>query len=160
VSRASDAPGTFSKEVVMAMRLALIALLYAASLGWAGPLERAAGMSRAADPAAAQVVVNSASAWRKPRPDADETAPPLRTGTLQRPAADPSVKQDRAFDRGPLGPEPEVTTAPVRVRPDPTADDLPVRSPGPAAAIELAPDEAETRCMRTEGQIRCTPLHK
>jgi hypothetical protein len=137
-----------------------IALLCTASLGWAGSPERPGGTSRAANPAFAQVVTNSEAAWRKPRPEAEEAAAQPRTGAPVRLDADAVVKQSRAFDPGSPGPEPEVTTAPVRARPDSGADELSVRSPGPAAGVELVPDEAETRCMRTEGQLRCTPLSK
>jgi hypothetical protein len=160
MNRASGPPGVSIKEVVMATRLMFIALLCAASLGWAGSPERPARAARAADPAVVEVVTNSESAWRKPRPGADETAPRPRTGAPVRPAGDPTVKQDRASDRGSVETEPEITTAPARVRFDPAADELSVRSPGPAAGFELVPDEAETRCMRTEGQMRCTPLYK
>jgi hypothetical protein len=144
----------------MAIRLTFVALSCAASLGWASSPEHAAGPTRATVPTIAQVVTNSESAWRKPRPEAKEPAPRAPAGTPARSAVDPAVTHERAFDRGSVEPEPVVTTLPVRVRPEPVADELSVHSRARAADVGLVPNEAETRCMRTEGQMRCTPLYK
>lgn len=141
----------------MIIRLSLVALLYAASAGCADASEHPA---RATRNAAEQIVTNSAPAWRNPRPAADEVLPRARAGTPIRPATEPSVQRQRAFHRAPAVLAPEVKTAPLRGRLEPAADELSVRTPGPAAGVELVPDEAETNCMRTEGQMRCTPLYE
>jgi hypothetical protein len=65
----------------------------------------------------------------------------------------PHGAQSEGDDRGVRAPR-------LTNRPEPQDKEQLIVSPGPAARINLVPDEAETRCMRAEGQMRCTPVTK
>jgi hypothetical protein len=70
------------------------------------------------------------------------------------------VTRERAFDRAPsAGNEEGLPTPRLSSQPEGEEKDL-IKSPGPASSFELVPDEADTRCRRVEGQMRCTPVLK
>jgi hypothetical protein len=140
------------KEVAMNTRLILAPLLCAASLGWAAAAE---------PPARPPVVRNVQHTLLEADATVEETAGRARAGKPVRPAVEPALKQSREFERpGRDGPDDGVTNLPVPYQPERATDEPAVSSPGPAASVDLAPDEAEARCLRSEGQMRCTPLHK
>jgi hypothetical protein len=72
-----------------------------------------------------------------------------------------SVTRARKLDRAqPENSERSVSVPRLSNRPEQHGQEQLVRSPAAAASIELVPDEAESRCVRIEGQMRCTPVTK